>query len=102
MSATPSSATRGPRTPGRLPSGAGYSWPTSFPYRAARGVFFAADDIGAFAVDLQFSADANVLHDSETPDADSGFWYLVRPDCVGASWTSGGGYEVAGRDSVLP
>jgi hypothetical protein len=59
-------------------------------------------DVGAFAVDFQFSGDANVLHDADSPVAGSGFWYLVRPDCVGASWTSTGPSELSGRDFALP
>ena len=86
----------------RAAAGIGFSWMTTLPYVAARGVFATADDIGGFAVDSQFSGDANVLQDAESPVAGFGFWYLVRPDCVGASWTSAGAGELAGRDRLLP
>ncbi len=83
-------------------SGAHYSWSTSLPYVAVRGLFAAAKDVGEFAVDRQFFGDANVLHDADSPVAGFGFWYLVRPDCVGASWTSAGPSELPGRDLGLP
>jgi len=79
-----------------------YFWATSLPYLAVRGTFVTAEDVSAFAVDRQFSANSNVLHDAELPLAGSGFWYLVRPDCVGASWTAAGPAELPGRDSALP
>jgi len=83
-------------------SGSDFFWSTSLPYLAVRGEFVTAEDVGEFVVDLQFSGDANVLHDADSPVAGSGFWYLVRPDCVGASWTSAGVSELNGRDLVLP
>jgi hypothetical protein len=83
-------------------SGVDFFWSTSLPYLAMRGAFVTAEDVGGFAVDLQFSGDANVLHDAESPVAGSGFWYLVRPDCIGASWTSAGPAELPGRDLALP
>jgi hypothetical protein len=83
-------------------SGFDYFWSTSLPYLAVRGDFVASEDVGEFVVDLQFSGDANVLHDADSPVAGSGFWYLVRPDCDGASWTSAGASELDGRDLALP
>ena len=82
--------------------GSGFFWSTSLPYLGVRGDFVTSQDIGAFVVDRQFSADASALLDAETPLAGSGFWYLVRPDCVTASWTSAGPSELPGRDSFLP
>jgi len=83
-------------------SGVDYFWSTSLPYVAVRGDFVTSEDVAAFVVDLQFSGDANVLNDADSPVAGSGFWYLVRPDCVGASWTSAGPAELPGRDLALP
>ena len=80
----------------------GFSWPTSLPYLAARGSFESGADFASFTVDLQLQADANLLQDGDLPPADSGFWYLLRPDCDGSSWTSAGANEQPGRDSALP
>jgi cysteine-rich repeat protein len=38
----------------------------------------------------------------ETPSPGQGMYWLVRPDCPGASWSSGGPGEVPGRDGALP
>jgi hypothetical protein len=41
------------------------------------------------------------LVDATLPAAGSGFYYLVRPDCVVGSWQSSPGAEPA-RDAALP
>ena len=80
----------------------GLYWPTTLPYLGVRGGFTTAGDIGEFAVDQQFVATDHRLIDPELPGAATGFWYLIRPDCTGASWTSAGPVEVLGRDTGLP
>ena len=62
------------------------------------------NDVAAseLAVDRQFTATGSRLDDPDLPFAGEGFWYLVRPACTGASWTSNGPKEATGRDAVLP
>ena len=83
-------------------SGVDFSWSTSLPYLAVRGTFVTAKDVGEFAVDRQFLGDAKLLHDADSSMVGTGFWYLIRPDCDGASWVSAGASELPGRDLALP
>ena len=80
----------------------GFSWSTELTYLGVRGSFTAATEISGFAFDRQFAATGTQLDDSESPLPGEGFWYLVRPECVSTSWTSGGLTEVVGRDALLP
>jgi hypothetical protein len=79
-----------------------FEWPVAITYVAARGGFTAAADIGSFAVDAIDASLGRDLAVPELPEAGTGFWYLLRPDCDAASWTSEGPGELAGRDAALP
>ena len=80
----------------------GFYWASAVPYLGVRGSFTVATDVSELAVDRQFTATGVRLDDPDLPFAGEGFWYLVRPACTGASWTSNGSMEVSGRDAVLP
>ncbi len=76
-----------------------FSWPV-----AADVVFVKGNlaNVSTYTVDLVDSvALTNDLTDSSTPASGSGFYYLVRPDCLVGSWQTSLGAE-PGRDLALP
>ncbi len=80
----------------------GIFWASALPFLGVRGSFTAVTGVSEFDVDRQFTATGSRLDDPDLPVAGEGFWYLVRPTCTGASWTSNGPTEVTGRDALLP
>ncbi len=77
----------------------------TFSWRVAAEIVFVKGDladVSTYTVDLVDSvALTNDLTDSSVPAAGTGFYYLVRPDCVVGSWQTSLGAE-PGRDLVLP
>ena len=79
-----------------------FEWPVAVPFIAVRGSFSESSDISMFVVDDTDTGFGRDLPAPELPPADTGFWYLLRPDCSAGSWVSGGAAEFPGRDAVLP
>ncbi len=79
-----------------------FTWPVALPFVAVRGAFARPSDIWTFAVDESSQRFGSNLSTPERPESGRGFWYLLRPDCESASWATGEGSELSGRDTVLP
>jgi len=79
--------------------------PDSFSWILAADVVYVKGDLAAvagYAVDTVDTLPlATSLTDSSTPASGSGFYYLLRPDCLIGSWQTTIGSE-PGRDTTLP
>jgi hypothetical protein len=79
-----------------------FRWPASVSYRSVRGSFGSSADIGAYAVNRIALGSGTSIVDASTPNAGSGFWYLVKPGgCTPTSWQSTLGAQ-PGRDLAIP
>jgi hypothetical protein len=78
------------------------AWPVALAFLAVRGEFILSSDISTFSVDASTQRFGSDLSIPERPDPGHGFWYLLRPDCASASWSTGVASEFPGRDTVLP
>jgi hypothetical protein len=81
----------------------GFDWPFDAEVSWVRGSFTSSSDIAAFVVDAGGTVSGTALVDLTLPSPrGTGLWYLIKPDCIDASWISGGPGEAAGRDASLP
>jgi len=86
------------------------TWPDPLDYLFVKGPLVPPGGVGAYGYDLSGSGTGTVFSDPTLPAAGEGLWYLLRPDCPGGTWTSGGPGECApagacpagGRDGALP
>ena len=95
-------------------------WPVAVPHVWVRGTFTFSFDFYPYPAGPPVIAAGNSIFDPNIPPPNpdnrmgNGFWYLVRPDCPRASWTSQGPRECDGppgnpfpcaagdRDAFLP
>jgi len=76
-------------------------WDHALDYVVASGPFATTGEIGAYPVDVTTIGSGSTWIDP-TAQPGAGRWYLLRPDCVDASWVSGGMSESGDRDGSLP
>jgi len=68
-----------------------------------RGSFASSSDIGLYAWTISSVQSGGTFTAAETPAGGTGLWYLLRPNCAGGSYSSGGSGELPGaRDAALP
>jgi hypothetical protein len=79
-----------------------FGWGVTVPTRIVRGPFVNVGDIGNFNIDADVTGITDNVIDSTMPLVGQGLWYLMRPDCASASWSTGSPSEVPGRDTSLP
>ena len=79
---------------------------TSFSWHDARDIDWVRGDLAGVdiydVIDLGSAAAATSISTPETPTVGEGFYWLLRPDCVFGSWSSGGPSEDGDRDGNLP
>ena len=90
-------------------SGLGWEWQQPIGYEYVIGTFSLAPEIGSYLYFADGSGSGASLATPQPVPSGSANWYLLRPRCADASWSSGGIAECpapacAGgtRDSLLP
>lgn len=90
-------------------SGESWEWQEPISFEFVLGSFSSGSDIGSFAVDAGGNGNGNSIAAPELPASGAAYWYLLRPACAEASWSSGGSGECPAsacpggtRDSALP
>ena len=82
------------------PDTSDFTWPNATDWQLATGTFFTSADVGTFNVDFYSAGFGTVLSDS-TPPPNTGYWYVIRPNCPVGSYSTGTPSELAGRDAAL-
>jgi hypothetical protein len=86
-----------------LPSKQDFDWSAVLDVEWVRGDIVVAGDVGAYAWTIDLLLTGASFSDPAIPVLDTGFWYVVKPDCPAGSWSSEGPGEVPGaRDANLP
>jgi len=90
-------------------SGVGWEWQQPIGFDYVIGTFSLAPDIGNYLFFADGSGSGTSLATPQPIPSGSANWYLLRPRCAEASWSSGGIAECpapacagGNRDSLLP
>ncbi|MCP3979406.1 MAG: choice-of-anchor C family protein [bacterium] len=78
-----------------------FAWIEPVAYQSVRAVKATADEIALFMPECQMIGNGTSLSDTDMPEPNEMFWYLLRHDCLAGSFSSGGGSEAPGRDEEL-